>query len=174
MAKFSIKIKGLDKLQKSLSKEGQRRLLKEISQEIEISANKVRNEAIKRVPVDQGYLRNSINVEGRDMLWIVYASAGYAAYQEFGTKTKVEIPAEMQEVASQFKGKKLSEGKFKEAIADWMRRKGIPEEALWPIMAKLMSVGVNPQPFMYPGFKQGTKNLQRDIDEIIQRYLSDI
>ena len=172
MAKISLKIKGLDELKKKLGKQGQEIVLREIRDEIEVSANKVRNEAIKRVPVDQGYLRNSINVEGRDMLWIVYASAGYAAYQEFGTKTKVEIPAEMQEVASQFKGKKLSEGKFKEAIADWMRRKGIPEEALWPIMAKLMSVGVNPQPFMYPGFKQGTKNLQKDIDDIINRYLN--
>lgn len=172
MAKISLKIKGLDELKKKLGKQGQEIVLREIRDEIEISANKVRNEAIKRVPVDQGYLRNSITVEGRDMLWIVYASAGYAAYQEFGTKTKVEIPAEMQEVASQFKGKKLSEGKFKEAIADWMRRKGIPEEALWPIMAKLMSVGVNPQPFMYPGFKQGTKNLQKDIDNIINRYLN--
>ena len=172
MAKISLKIKGLDELKKKLGKQGQEIVLIEIRDEIEISANKVRNEAIKRVPVDQGYLRNSITVEGRDMLWIVYASAGYAAYQEFGTKSKVEIPAEMQEVASQFKGKKLSEGKFKEAIADWMRRKGIPEEALWPIMAKLMSVGVNPQPFMYPGFRQGTKNLQKDIDNIINRYLN--
>lgn len=172
MAKISLKIKGLEELKKKLGKQGQEIVLREIRDEIEISAQMVRNEATKRVPVDQGYLRNSINVEGKDMLWIVYASAGYAAYQEFGTKTKVEIPAEMQEVASQFKGKKLSEGKFKEAIADWMRRKGIPEEALWPIMAKLMSVGVNPQPFMYPGFKQGTKNLQKDIDNIINRYLN--
>ena len=172
MAKISLKIKGLEELKKKLGKQGQQIVLREIRDEIEISANRVRNAAIQRVPVDQGYLRNSIAVEGRDMLWIVYASAGYAAYQEFGTKTKVEIPAEMQEVASQFRGKKLSEGKFKEAIADWMRRKGIPEEALWPIMAKLMSVGVNPQPFMYPGFKQGTKNLQKDIDNIINRYLN--
>lgn len=172
MAKISLKIKGLDELKKKLGKQGQEIVLREIRDEIEISAQMVRNEAIKRVPVDQGYLRNSINVEGKDMLWIVYASAGYAAYQEFGTKTKIQIPAEMQEVASQFKGKKLSEGKFKEAIADWMRRKGIPEEALWPIMAKLMSVGVNPQPFMYPGFKQGTKTLQKDIDNIINRYLN--
>ena len=172
MAKISLKIKGLDELNKKLGKQGQEIVLREIRDEIEVSANKVRTEAIKRVPVDQGYLRNSINVEGRDMLWIVYASAGYAAYQEFGTKTKVEIPAEMQQVALQFKGKKLSEGKFKEAIADWMRRKGIPEEALWPIMAKLMRVGVNPQPFMYPGFKQGTKTITKDIDDIINRYLN--
>ena len=172
MAKISLKIKGLDEIKKKLGKQGQEIVLREIRDEIEVSAQMVRNEAIKRVPVDQGYLRNSINVEGKDMLWIIYASAGYAAYQEFGTKTKVEIPAEMQSVASQFKGKKLSEGKFKEAIADWMRRKGIPEEALWPIMAKLMSVGVNPQPFMYPGFKQGTKNLEKDIDDIINRYLN--
>lgn len=172
MAKISLKIKGLEELKKKLGKQGQEIVLREIRDEIESAAQFVRNAAIQRVPVDQGYLRNSINVEGRDMLWIVYASAGYAAYQEFGTKTKVQIPAEMQEVASQFKGKKLSEGKFKEAIADWMRRKGIPEEALWPIMAKLMSVGVNPQPFMYPGFKQGTKYLEKDIDNIINRYLN--
>ncbi len=171
MAKISLKIKGLKELQKKLGKEGQKQVLREISEELEVSANKVRNSAIRRVPVDQGYLRNSINVEGKDLLWIVYASAGYAGYQEFGTKTKVDVPAEMQSEAEKFRNGKLSEGDFKEAIAEWMKRKGIPKEALWPIMAKIMKVGVNPRPFMYPGFKDGTKGLEKQLDIIIQRYL---
>lgn len=171
MAKFSIKIKGLEQLQKKLNKQSQKELIKKIGNEFEVSANKVRNSAIKRVPVDQGYLRNSINVEGKDLLWIVYASAGYAGYQEFGTKTKVDVPAEMQSEAEKFRNGKLSEGDFKNAIAEWMKRKGIPKEALWPIMAKIMKVGVNPQPFMYPGFKDGTKGLEKRIEDILKDYL---
>ncbi|MVZ62146.1 HK97-gp10 family putative phage morphogenesis protein [Sphingobacterium humi] len=171
MAKFSIKIKGLDQLQKKLNKQSQKQIIKKIGNEFQVSAQKVRNSAIGRVPVDQGYLRNSINVEGKDLLWIVYASAGYAGYQEFGTKTKVDVPAEMQSEAEKFRNGKLSEGDFKKAIAEWMKRKGIPKEALWPIMAKIMKVGVNPQPFMHPGFKDGTKGLEKRIEDILKDYL---
>lgn len=171
MAKFKFNVKGMKDLEAKLGKQGQKDVLKEIDEEIMIAANKVRTKAIGRVPVDQGFLRNSIDIEGKDLVWIIYASAEYAGFAEFGTKTKVSIPPEMQEVASQFKNKKIGTGKFKEAIAAWMKRKGIPEEALYPIMAKLMNVGQEPKPFMYPSFKEGTKDLIKDINKTIQRYL---
>lgn len=174
MAKLSIKIKGLEELKKKLNANGQKELLDDISMEMEIASNDIRNGAVSRVPVDQGFLRNSITVDGRDLKWIVYVGADYGAFQEFGTKTKVEVPPEMQEVANQFRNKKLSQGKFREAIAAWMRRKGIPDDAIFPIMAKIMRIGVNPKPFLYPSFKEVTTGdkVEKQIDSIIQSYLN--
>lgn len=169
--KINLNIKGLKELERKLGEQGKKKVLKQVSDEMQIAANNVRNKAINRVPVDQGYLRNSINVEGNELLWIVYASAEYAGHQEFGTKTKVVIPPEMQAEAAKFRNGKSTKGQFKEAIADWMRRKGIPEKALWPIMAKIMKVGLKPQPFMYPSLLEGTAQLEKELNTIIQREL---
>ena len=171
MAKFNIKISGLEAIKKKLGKEGQKRVRQEISDELMIAANDVRNKAVQRVPVNQGFLRNSIEVQGKDLVWIVQATADYAEYQEFGTKTMVNVPAEMKDAAMAVNSGKKSYQSFKDAIAEWMRLKGIPEQALYPIMAKIMEVGIRPRPFMYPSFKEGTQNLQKDIDRIIQKYL---
>lgn len=174
MAKFSVNIKGLKELQKKLDKQGQKKLIKDISEELEISANVIRNKSINRVPKDQGFLSNSITVDGKDLKWIVDVGADYGAYQEFGTKTKVDVPAEMQSVANEFRNKKMSYTKFKEAIAAWMGRKGIPEGAVYPIMAKILKIGIEPKPFLYPSFKEETANnkIEKEIDRVIQSYLN--
>lgn len=171
MAKLAVKIKGLKEVEKLLGKQGQQRLLREISEEMEVKAQEVRTKAVQKAPVDTGLLRAGIEVEGKDLRWVIYTVAEYAGYVEFGTKTKVNVPPEMQEEADKFRGGKGSYEDFKAAIADWMRRKGIPEEALWPIMAKIMGQGIEPQPFMWPAFKEGTKDIEKDIDAVIQRYL---
>lgn len=171
MAKVSVKIKGLKEVEKLLGKQGQQRLLREISEEMEAKAQEVRTKAVQKAPVDTGLMRAGIDVEGKDLRWVIYTVAEYAGYVEFGTKTKVQVPPEMKEEAEKFRGGKGSYGDFKQAIADWMRRKGIPEEALWPIMAKIMGQGIEPQPFMWPAFKEGTKGIEKDIDAVIQRYL---
>lgn len=171
MAKISVKIKGLKEVEKLLGKQGQQRLLREISEEMEIAAQDVRSRAVQAAPVDTGLVRAGISVEGKDLRWVIYTVAKYAGYVEFGTKTKVDIPTEMQDEAAKFRGGGGSYEEFRQAISGWMRRKGIPEEALWPIMAKIMGQGIDPQPFMWPSFKEGTKNIENDIDRVIQRYL---
>ena len=171
MAKVSVKIKGLKEVEKLLGKQGQQRLLREISEEMEVKAEEVRALAVNKAPVDTGLVRAGIDVEGKDLRWVIYTVAEYAGYVEFGTKGKVSIPPEMEDEAEKFRGGRGSYGDFKQAIADWMRRKGIPEDALWPIMAKIMGQGIEPQPFMYPSFQEGTKGIEKDIDAVIQRYL---
>lgn len=171
MAKVSVNIKGLKEVRKLLGKEGERAILREVSEEMEIAAQDVRSRAVRRAPADTGLLRAGIDVAGKDLRWVIYTVAEYAGYVEFGTKSKVQVPPEMQEEAAKFRGGKSSYGEFRKAIAEWMRRKGIPEDALFPIMAKIMRVGVTPQPFMWPSFKEGTKNIEKDIDAVIQRYL---
>src|SRR5690606_21598388 len=173
-AKLSIKIKGLEELKKKLNANGQKQLLNDISFEMETASIDIRERAMSRVPINDGYLRNSITIDGKDLKWIVFVGMEYAGFVEFGTKTKVQVPPEMQEVANQFRNKKLSQGKFKEAIASWMSNKGIPKEALYPIMAKIMNIGINPKPFLYPSFKEVTKGnkVEKQIDSIIQSYLN--
>lgn len=171
MAKINVKIKGLKEVEKLLGKQGQQRLLREISEEMEIKAQEVRTKAVQKAPVDTGLVRAGIDVEGKDLRWVIYTVAEYAGYVEFGTKGKVSIPPEMKEEADKFRGDKGTYAEFKQAIDEWMRRKGIPEDALWPIMAKIMGQGIEPQPFMWPAFQEGTKGIEKDIDAVIQRYL---
>src|SRR5690606_23160663 len=161
MAKVNVKIKGLKEVEKLLGKQGQQRLLREISEEMEVKAQEVRTKAVQKAPVDTGLVRAGIDVEGKDLRWVIYTVAEYAGYVEFGTKTKVDVPPEMKEEADKFRGGKGSYGEFRQAIAEWMRRKGIPEEALWPIMAKIMGQGIDPQPFMWPAFQEGTKGIEK-------------
>lgn len=171
MAKVSVKITGLKEVEKLFGKAGVSAIKREISDEMEVKAQDVRTKAVQKAPVDTGLVRAGIDVEGKDLRWVIYTVAEYAGYVEFGTKTKVEVPPEMKEEADKFRGGEGSYEDFKTAIADWMRRKGIPEEALWPIMAKIMGQGIEPQPFMWPAFQEGTKGIEKDIDAVIQRYL---
>lgn len=171
MAKVNVRIKGLKEVEKLLGKQGQQRLLREISEEMEVKAQEVRTKAVMKAPTDTGLLRAGIEVEGKDLRWVIYTVAEYAGYVEFGTKSKVRVPPEMKEEADKFRGGTGTYAEFRKAIADWMRRKGIPEEALFPIMAKIMGQGIEPHPFMWPSFQEGTKNIEKDIDAVIQRYL---
>ncbi|MCY4781707.1 HK97 gp10 family phage protein [Sphingobacterium sp. UT-1RO-CII-1] len=171
MAKSTIKITGLKELQKKLGKQGQKQVVSEISTTMRNAAESIAFKSRSRVPINNGHLRGSIGVEGKDLLWVIQANMDYATYQEFGSKTMVNIPPEMRDAAVAVNDGKKSYDTFKKAIASWMRNKGIPEEALYPIMAKIMNVGIEPRPFMYPSFQEGTKNLERDINDIIQSYL---
>lgn len=171
MAKVSVKIKGLKEVERLFGKAGVDAIKREISEEMEVKAQEVRTKAVMKAPVDTGLVRAGIEVEGKDLRWVIYTVADYAGYVEFGTKSKVDVPSEMKEEADKFRSGRGSYGDFKQAIADWMRRKGIPEEALWPIMAKIMGQGIEPQPFMWPAFQEGTKGIEKDIDAVIQRYL---
>lgn len=171
MAQLGVKITGLDKVLAKLGKDGQKAVLAEISDELQVAAQDLRNKAVSKAPVNSGILRAGIEVEGKDLAWIVYTVAHYAGYQEFGTKTKVNVPPEMKTEADKFRNGKGSYKDFKQAIAEWMRSKGIPAELLYPIMAKIMSVGINPKPFMYPSMQEVAKYIDKVIDKAIQRYL---
>lgn len=174
MAKLEVKIKGLKEIEKLLGKQGIKALRQEIEAELHDKALAIQKLARDKAPRDTGILQARIEVDGKDLRWVIYTVAEYAGYVEFGTKSKVQVPPEMKEEAEKFRNGRGSYDEFKQAIAGWMRRKGIPEDALWPIMAKIMGVGIEPQPFMWPSFQEGTKNIEKDIDAVIQRYLDGI
>src|SRR5690606_11182659 len=77
---------------------------------IEASGYIMQNDAMQRVPVDLGQLKNSIRIEFKDngLTVVMVATAPHAAYQEFGTGGRVSILKGMGELARQFKCRGIS------------------------------------------------------------------
>jgi hypothetical protein len=75
---------------------------------IQDGAQRIAAMAKTLAPVDFGFLKNLIYAEGGS----VFSDAGYAAYLEFGTGAKVDVPPEWEDYAIQFKGEKEVSGIF--------------------------------------------------------------
>jgi hypothetical protein len=106
MIKVSLSgIKGLEKALKSKSEA----LTKAIDMEIKASVIEINQQQKTLAPVDFGALRSSLKwAKTAPMTFeIVSSGAGssYAPYQEFGTGGLVSIPAGLEDVAIQYKGK---------------------------------------------------------------------
>src|SRR5690606_9018046 len=135
MAKFRAKVSGdLAKQFKGLED----KLEQTLKDELYAAALDIETESKARVPVDTGVLKNSSGVRVEDMKFTVFYSAQYSGFIEFGTITRVNVPAEMQEVASTFKGSGI-------------RTTG----------------GIPAQPFLYPAFKSVTKDLAPKVDKAL-------
>lgn len=106
--------------------------------------------AIASAPADEGFLRNGISAYKQGTSWYVVSRAAYSAYMEWGTRSLVQVPAELSNYAQQFKGKSF--GSFADmliAIRAWVKRKGIDEEFAFIIALKILRVGVRPHPFFF-------------------------
>ena len=102
---IGVNLTGIDSLKNTIQKLDEK-LTKEVSNEINASSLKIQSDAKKLVPVDMGYLRNSIVLDGElgSLTYNVEARMPYAAYVEFGTGGKVSIPTGYEEYAALFKG----------------------------------------------------------------------
>ena len=136
-----MKITGLNETIRELNKFKQQGV-EAIKANIEASGYIMQNDAMQRVPVDLGQLKNSIRIDFKDngLTVVMVATAPYAAYQEFGTGGRVSIPKGMEELARQFKGRGLR------------------------------NVNLAPQPFMFPAWdrerKQFVIRLQKELDRL--------
>lgn len=167
---FVVKVQGLDKALSRLN-DLPKRLQQEVQGEIDASAESIRSEAISAVPVDTGFLKGKITVvrEG-DLTREVVAQSKYAAYVEFGTKTKVKVPAELASYAASFKGGK-STIKAKDAIYAWCQRNGIQKELWYFIYRSIMKKGISPKPYLYPAFFREIPRLtKRLVDALTNAY----
>jgi hypothetical protein len=144
----SIKVEGLEALKKkfgSLPKN----VTDSLGAELRTVAEAYQNKAHESSPANHGLLRNLITVtQVSELNFEVVSGAPYSAFMEFGTRTKVSVPAELSAYASQFRNAK-STGDAKKEIFDWCKSKGIPKEAWYPIFIKIMTVGVTPHPFFF-------------------------
>lgn len=162
--------KGLSQTIAKLQKAG-KDIEKKIGAEIEAIAIQIESDAKKLAPKNFGKLAQSISrAKVKNLTWKVTVNEIYGAYMEFGTGTKVKVPAEFAEMAKTFQGKK-AKGTFKdalEAIKVWCRSKGIDEKAAYPILAKILGAGISPKPFLYPSYKKGEKDLIKNLEKLVK------
>jgi len=165
-----MEIKDLNSTISELRKFGEK-AEKTINAETQAIAYQIEGDAKKLAPKNFGKLAQSIsNEKVKPALYKVTVNELYGAYMEFGTGTKVKIPAEFADMANSFKSKK--QGTFEqglEAIKVWCRAKGIPEEAAYPIFAKILGAGVNPQPFLYPAYQKGKADYLKNLESALKK-----
>ena len=165
----SVMIKGLASTIAELRAYGEK-AEKIINAETEAIAFQIEGDAKKLAPKNFGKLAQSISrLKVKPALYKVTVNELYGAYMEFGTGSKVNVPAEFADMAATFKGKK--QGTFKqglEAIKVWCKAKGIPEEAAYPIFAKILGAGINPRPFLYPAYIKGKKDYQNNLERVLK------
>ena len=169
-----MEVKGINETIKELRKFG-KDAVELINAETETTINQIAIDAKERAPLNFGKLSQSISIaqdiKSKGEIWRVYVNSKYAAFMEFGTGTKVQVPAEFKDMAASFKGQKS--GTFKEgleAIKIWCRAKGIDEKAAYPIFAKILGAGVNPQPFLYPAYIKGKKDYLNNLTKLVKSF----
>lgn len=100
-----------------------------VKDEIYLTTSEIADEARQNVPVDTGFLKNSISDEVNNLEGEVRVSMHYAPYIEFGTGGLVDVPEGLEDYAIQFKG------------------------------AGGRQVNMPPQPFLYPPFFSKTSEM---------------
>lgn len=170
MAGIKVQLKGFDQFKKRLAKAAKEVPL-EVDAELQVSANNMRATAIKNAPADQGLLRSEIQASQQSTLnWGIFSNALYSGYVEFGTKSKVQIPAGLEEVAAEIKSGKISSSlDAKTAIFAWCKRKGIEERFWYPIFIKIMVEGMKPHPFFFQSLEQEEPNLIKNVENILKQ-----
>lgn len=153
MISVKADIKSIQKTLKALDSLGEK-VRKSAEKEIERSARNIERKAKTNAPSGvSNRLKTSIDVRGSGLSREVYTDVKYAPYVEFGTKSKVEIPPGLEGYAMQFKGKKGgSYEDLEKNIKRWAHLKGIPEEAVYPIIKSILHKGTKAQPFLFPAF----------------------
>lgn len=142
MAKAELKgLQELLKKFKTLDKE----IVKNVDDLLEGSAQEIEIDAKVAAPVNKlksgGSLRQGIKAEpiqGEKLGYRVVAKEKYSAFMEFGTGGKVKVPAELKDIAIQFKGKGIRE------------------------------VNIQPRPFLYPAFVKHRKILIKDLKDYLK------
>lgn len=173
MTGFSFTVVGLDKLL-NLFDQLPKQVKSELSQELEITASEIMDGAKRDAPVDEARLANSISFSKTgDTTFEVVAQTDYAGYQEFGTKSKVSIPAGLEEFASQFKGPSSGGSDPITAIQGWVKRKGIAaggnqRQAAFLITRSILRFGISPHPYFFKQLQPAEENLKPRLSNIIK------
>ncbi len=124
-------------------------LEKEFDAEVRYVAEEWAGLAKRDAPKDQGTLAGEIDAEHKgNMVSIVTSHAEYSAYLEWGTKTRVQVPADLQSYAAQFRSGR-NPGGAKKMIFAWMERVGIPKEKQWIVFMSIIIKGIHPHPFFF-------------------------
>ena len=170
MGSYKLTITGVNEILAKLN-------VKAMEQDIQLALNdfglRVVQQAKTLTPKDEGYLARSINFTSETLSVTINVNVDYGAYIEFGTRKFAAayvstLPSQWQQFAQQFRGSQPgSFGEFVQRIMAWVKRKGIPEEAAYPIVLKILREGIKPQPFLYPAFTNQTPVLIKDLENLL-------
>jgi HK97 gp10 family phage protein len=142
---ISFRIEGLDALIKRIGKLAPE-IAKEVAMEVNASALAIQSKARRDVVVDNGILRNSIQLKevntGDKIMYTVGSRLRYAPYVEFGTGGTVSVPAGYEDFAIQFKGKGIRK------------------------------VNLRPRPYLIPAFESEIPILRKNIQNVIKNVKS--
>lgn len=167
---MALRVKGASEVIKELRKYG-KDIEKEIDAETEAIAFQIEADAKQRSPKNFGKLAQSISKSKvSESNYKVTVNEDYGGYMEFGTGVKVNVPMEFKDLAASFKNNK--KGTFNQALESiklWCRAKGIDEKAAYPILAKILGAGVNPQPFLYPAWVKGKKDYLKNLNKLLNK-----
>ena len=184
---ITIDVKGLKDIEnyyRSLNKNSQAAMKVEVTDLAQQVVGAMKADA----PVDVARLKNSISFKQEDLTLLFYASADYAPYMEWGTKSKVKVPSYVGTYASEFQGKSSGSSGTNalQALTSWVRRKGIvatystttkkrtkrnkaeaarETETASRIMWSIKKFGVKPHPFFFT-----TKSGQNRLEIIKDKY----
>lgn len=175
MATLKLDIKGFDKLQakiKALPKE----LQEEVVGEIQAWGNEVNTEQLGLISQqkiqDLGALQQNTKSipkpDGVELISNVY----YAPYIEFGTGPKVQIPSELNDYASQFRGKKRGDFRtFVKAMEAWLKRKGGNPKFAFKAALNIIMKGQSPRPYFFAPYLRKRKQLINRLNVVIGKAL---
>jgi len=165
-----MEIKGLSGVVSELRAFG-KDMEKRINAETEAIAFQIEEDAKKLAPKNFGKLAQSIShSKVKESHYKVTVNELYGAYMEFGTGTKVNVPAEFADMAKSFKGQKGGDWKKGlESIKIWCRSKGIDEKFAYPIFAKILGAGISPRPFLYPAYTKGKKDYIKNLQKLLDK-----
>lgn len=167
MAGLNVKLQGFDELKKRLE-QAIKKVPAEVDAELEAASQQMREGAIRDAPADQGILRAEIQSAKLSFLnHGIFSNALYSGYMEFGTKSNVEIPPGLEDVASELQGKSVGSLNAKEAIFQWCKRKGIDPKLWYPIFIKIMVQGIKPHPFFFRQIDVAGPQLIKNVQNII-------
>ena len=173
MATLNVNIKGFSELQakiKALPKE----LQEEVVGEIQAWGNDVNAEQLGLISQqkiqDLGALQQNTKAvpkpDGVELISNVY----YAPYIEFGTGEKRKIPAELNEYAAQFIGKKRGDFKtFVKALEAWLKRKGGNPKNAFIAAINIIKNGQEARPYFFPPYQRKRKELLTRVNAVIKR-----
>ncbi len=144
---------------------------KMIDAETEAISFQIEGDAKRLAPKNFGKLAQSIShSKPKPLNRKVTVNEFYGAYMEFGTGAKVKVPAEFKDMAAEFKGSRGGTWKQGlESIKIWCRSKGIDEKAAYPIFAKILGAGINPQPFLFPAWQKGSKDYLKNLTNLLKK-----
>lgn len=172
---FKANVIGLDSFRQDLAKASSE-IKNEVAAEIKIAAMEFESLAKRSASEfgDRGTLRQSIgHRKSGPLTYDVFVGTFYAPFIEFGTKSKAQVPAGLEDVASQFRGLKGSGSlSLIEAIKGWVKRKGIAtgndlDRVAFLIARSIYRNGIKPRPFFYKHTTTVRTNLMNRLKNIL-------